>query len=348
MNEQITAEKIIRWYKQNKRAFPWRDTGEPYDVWLSEIMLQQTRIPVILERFPEFKRRFPGLFSLANASEDEVLKEWEGLGYYSRARNLKKCAELLVKEYRGVFPKDSSELQKLPGIGPYTAAAIACITAYEKTPLIDGNVLRVISRVSGIRDDVKSTKTVREIRSVLTGLLDTVQIPEDVPALSVGIMELGEVVCKPGAGAECAECPLKDLCEANKCGLTDEIPFIPPKKPRLHEDKTVLIISTGEEVLLEKRPGEGLLANMWQPVMTEGHISLEEAREFAENLGLSVKSAQQLPDADHVFSHKEWHMRAYKLCTNHVTVPGKTWVSKNRMDKYAIPSAFSAFKRQFN
>ena len=344
---QELSGRIVRWYTENKRNFPWRDTGDVYDVWVSEIMLQQTRIPVVTERFTRFKQRFPDLWSLAEASWDEVFKEWEGLGYYSRARNLKRCAKMIVREYAGRFPAGYDELRKLPGIGEYTAAAIASIVYGEKVPLIDGNVKRVIARLYGITDDVRETKTEKKIRILLEEHLRTLP-EEDTASFNVGIMELGEVLCLPNAKPLCEGCPLKDVCAAKKENRTREIPVLSPKKKRGIEQKTVLVIRDENAVYLEKRPEKGLLSGLYEPIMKEGHRTAEEVFSGLTDEGFEISEIVRLPDAVHVFSHKEWHMTGYLVRLRKEMKKDRIFrVTKEEESRYAIPSAFAAYREYF-
>lgn len=344
---QELSGRIVRWYTENKRNFPWRDTGDVYDVWVSEIMLQQTRIPVVTGRFARFKKRFPAIRSLAEASEDEVFKEWEGLGYYSRARNLKRCAEIVVREYAGRFPAAYEELLRLPGIGPYTAAAIASIAYAEKVPLVDGNVKRVISRLYGIEDDIRLGKTEARIRAVLEDGLEN--LPDrDVASFNVGIMELGEVVCVPGNHPFCEKCPLADLCRAYRTDRVGTIPYTVPKKNRTAEEKTVLILFDKEAVYLEKRPDQGLLAGLYEPVLKDGSLSEEEVRAALSEEGYDITKIDPLGKAVHVFSHKEWHMTGYRVSLRKPAAKeGVFRVTKEEENRYAVPSAFSAYRPYF-
>ncbi|MBQ1809987.1 MAG: A/G-specific adenine glycosylase, partial [Erysipelotrichaceae bacterium] len=235
------ARTLAVWYRENKRPLPWRDTGDPYHVWISEIMLQQTRIEAVKEKYLRFMKELPDIASLAECPEDDLMRLWEGLGYYSRARNLKKCAQLLIKEYDGRLPADYEKLVSLPGIGPYTAGAVASIAFGLPCPAVDGNVMRVISRRCGIREDVRLPSTEKAVRELLLPLYQDVRSGD----LNQGLMELGETLCLPKDRFRCAACPLREHCFAFRNDLTSQIPFRSASKRRRIVKRTLAVIRLG-------------------------------------------------------------------------------------------------------
>ena len=311
---------LLDWYEKNKRSLPWRENVTPYRVWVSEIMLQQTRIEAARGYFMRFMAALPDVHSLAEADEETVLKLWEGLGYYSRARNLHACAKRLVADYGGEFPEEAFELRKLPGIGDYTAGAVASIAFGKREPAVDGNVLRVWARLRAFPGSVGDEKVKTRVREELRAVY-----PEgECGAFTSALMELGEVVCTPGT-PDCASCPLAKLCAAHREGSETLYPVLPPKKPRRVENRRVLILLCGEKTALRKRPDRGLLAGLWElPNDTE-----TDAPENGEFCGEAV----------HIFTHVEWRMRGYIVRMAEET-PGYVWVTREERLARAIPSAF--------
>ena len=334
------ARSLTAWYRENKRPLPWRDTGDPYHVWISEIMLQQTRIEAVKEKYLRFMKELPDIAALAECPEDDLMRLWEGLGYYSRARNLKKCAQLLVKEFDGKLPADYEKLLSLPGIGPYTAGAIASIAFDLPCPAVDGNVLRVISRRCGILEDVRLPSTEKAVRELLLPLYQDVQAGD----LNQGLMELGETLCLPKDQPRCSECPLKEHCYAYHNDAMAQIPFRSASKRRRIEKRTLMVIRQGERFLLKKRSSTGLLAGLYEFPGLEGEHSAKEVREILQEKGMTVASIFPLPSGIHIFSHIEWHMTAYEV---NVTDPGNAFpgeetllLDRDELQKKAIPSAF--------
>jgi len=316
------ARPLLAWYQVNKRDLPWRRDVTPYRVWVSEIMLQQTRIEAARGYFERFTAAFPTVEALAAAREDAVLKLWEGLGYYSRARNLHKCARTVVKEYGGAFPRTPGELKKLPGIGEYTAGAIASIAFGERAAAVDGNVCRVLTRLERCGEPVSESLKTR-YRAVLADMIPSGEAGEFTSAL----MELGETVCLPGQ-PRCGECPLAALCRARAAGDEERYPVLKPKKDRRVEERRVLLLICGHTVGVRRRPDRGLLAGLWElPNDTEPDPPPE-----AEPCGETI----------HRFSHVEWRMRGYVLrCAR--PLPGYTWVTREERQALAIPSAFKYY-----
>ena len=259
MLEQL-AEPLLSWYDEHARILPWREEPTAYRVWVSEIMLQQTRVEAVKPYYERFMEALPGIRELAACPEERLLKLWEGLGYYNRARNLKKAAEILVEEYEGVMPKDYEAVLALPGIGSYTAGAVLSI-AYEKCyPAVDGNVLRVLSRVTEDDRDILKQSVKKSVETALQAVM-----PQDRPgAFNQALMELGATVCVPNGQARCEECPLKNLCRGHRDGIELEFPKKAAKKPRRVEERTVLVLLRGDDRAIRKRPPKGLLSGLYE------------------------------------------------------------------------------------
>lgn len=340
MTEQektLFTKNLLAWYPKEKRDLPWRKTTDAYAIWISEIMLQQTRVEAVLPYYERFLKAFPTLKDLAKAKEDLILKLWEGLGYYSRARNLQKCAQQLIKEGKTTLPKSEKELLQLPGIGEYTAAAIASIAHQEKTPAIDGNVLRVMTRVLKDDSDITKQATKRKYKKMLADMMG-----EDPASFTQALMEVGALVCLPNGLPLCDSCPLQKLCASYQDHTMLDYPVKPLKKERKIEKKTVFLVICSNCILLHKRPSTGLLASLYEYPNQEGHLSREEAFAFWQKQGYQIKSIQALPSAKHIFSHLEWHMIGYMLEVER-TREG-LWVKKEGLFKnYSIPSAFQTY-----
>lgn len=352
--EQLTfcpewAERLVAWYERQGRDLPWRRDTDPYRVWVSEIMLQQTRIEAALEHYRRFMQALPTVADLAAVEEDALLKLWEGLGYYSRARNLKKAACVVMEQYDGQLPASYDALLALPGIGEYTAGAIASISFGIPVPAVDGNVLRVLARLTASRQDVLRPAVKKEFTRLAARMVP----PQKPGVFNQAIMELGETVCLPYAAPECGRCPLADLCEASRLGCAGELPVRSPKKERRVEHRCVLVVLRQEkgmrQVLLAKRPAQGLLAGLWELPSLEGSPSGEDVRRYAASwLGGRIKRLQPLGPARHLFSHIEWKMQGVCLWVDGGRVPsGCVWAELCELETvYALPSAFSAYTRQ--
>lgn len=253
------VEPIVRWYQDQEKTLPWKQDKEPYHIWVSEIMLQQTRIEAVRKYYTRFMKELPTIHDLAIVPEEKLLKLWEGLGYYSRAKNLKKAAIQIEQEYNGKIPTSYTELLKLSGIGEYTAGAIASISYKEKVPAVDGNVLRVISRVLASKEDVLLPETKRKITKKLLEIM-----PDEPGDFNEGLMELGEKICLPNTVPLCEKCPIQEFCLANKENLTNEIPVRVKKQKRKIENKTVFILKYKDEIAIRKREKTGILANLYE------------------------------------------------------------------------------------
>ena len=340
------AEPLLAWYDRGRRILPWREEPAPYHVWLSEIMLQQTRVEAVKPYYERFLKELPDIESLAGVEEEKLLKLWEGLGYYNRARNLKKAAMQIVIDYDGVMPGTYEELVKLPGIGSYTAGAVSSIAFGNPVPAVDGNVLRILARLRMDDRDILDAKVKKAVEEELA-----VVMPTDRPGdFNQALMELGAMVCIPNGMAKCEECPWKELCQARKEDRVLEFPKKAPKKPRSVEEKTILVLQDAEKVALHKRPAKGLLAGMYEFPWLEGHRSEKQVLEYLEELGMKAIRIRKLEPAKHIFSHKEWHMTGYAVRVDELAGLGMDKKEPflfidpaETKDKYPIPSAFAAY-----
>lgn len=339
-------DALLTWYQHNKRDLPWRHTKDAYAVWISEIMLQQTRVEAVKPYYARFIAVCPTVQALATLDEEKLMKLWEGLGYYSRARNLQKAARTVVERYEGSMPQSYEELRKLSGIGDYTAGAIASIAFGVRVPAVDGNVLRVLSRVSGSREDIALSATKDAMRQALLPL-----IPEAAGDFNQALIEIGATVCVPNGEAKCDVCPLASECVAAREHLTDELPVRSAKKPRKTVPLTVLIIRDGDRTVLCKRPPTGLLAGLYELPNTEGHLGEAQTLEYVRSLGFEPLRIERIEDAKHIFTHLEWHMIAYSVRVTpefdgYPEESGLLLVPNGELhSRYAIPSAFSAYTK---
>ncbi len=334
---------LLEWYRENKRRLPWRDDPTPYHVWISEIMLQQTRIEAVIPYYHRFLSEIPDIKTLSEIDDDKLMKLWEGLGYYSRARNLKKAAVQIMAEYDGKLLEEASSLQKLSGIGEYTAGAIASISFGKPEPAVDGNVLRVITRLLGCFDDVMLPATKKMITTELRAVYPT---GEDAKNLTQAIMELGEAVCIPNGEAKCDRCPLSEHCAARKENLIDMLPVKTPKKARKIENRTVLLLSCRGKYAIRRRPEKGLLAGLWEYPNTEGHLSEEDIASFSKANQLCPLSIRPIGDAVHIFTHVEWHMIGFAAECIEESSAFEWHTAEEIKGHFAIPTAFRAFTKQ--
>ena len=335
-------EALIPWYEAHKRELPWRQDREPYHVWLSEIMLQQTREEAVKEYYRRFLTTLPTIADLAEAPEEQILKLWEGLGYYNRVRNLQKAAQTICADYAGVFPSEYAQIRSLSGIGDYTAGAIASICFDAPTPAVDGNVLRVYSRLlaDDANIDLQTTK-----KRITRKLQET--YPRKNPGIATqALMELGATVCVPNGAPRCDVCPVAEICQARKQDTWRNLPVRSEKKKRKIVDKTVFILLTEDTVALHKRSTSGLLAGMWEFPNVDAKLDKQAAVTQvtgwqAEPLDLLMQTSYT-----HIFSHVEWHMTAYYIRCRKTNKKWK-WVTKESLDEtYALPSAFRPFREQ--
>lgn len=333
------VKPLCSWYEKNKRSMPWREQKGAYEVWISEIMLQQTRIEAVKGYYDRFLKRLPAVKDLAEIPQEELMKLWEGLGYYNRARNLQKAAQKVQDEYDGVLPADYEKLKSLPGIGNYTAGAIASIAYKIPAPAVDGNVMRVTMRLLGCRDDIMKSSVRRDMEQSLMAVM-----PKDKPGVfNEAWMELGEVVCIPGGTPLCDKCPLRFGCKACEQGTWMEIPVKPLKKQRKIEKKTVLLLRLGSRTAIRQRENKGLLAGMWELPSLEGH---KQKKTIEKMFGVPVEKRES---HIHVFSHVEWHMTAYEVKLDEKEeaermFPGICFAEPEEITRqYALPVAFHSF-----
>ena len=378
--EQLVSP-LLRWFLNHARVLPWREEPTPYRVWVSEIMLQQTRVEAVKPYFERFTVALPDAGALSACPEDELLKLWEGLGYYNRVRNMQKAAVEVVENYGGQLPADYEKLLKLKGIGHYTAGAIASIAYGIPVPAVDGNVLRVLTRVSADDTDIMKQSFRNQMEILLEKLMHGISDRneknvfswmEDAKDLRVqvyhqnlagafnqALMELGATVCVPNGAPLCEECPWKDLCEAKKQGLIGQIPVKSKAKPRKIEEKTVLILRDDDKVAIRKRPKKGLLAGLYELPNVEGSMGQEEVVSLVKEMGYAPIRIQPLGEAKHIFSHIEWHMTGYVIRVEEPEMQQQVQSgsltddllfvnAEDAKEKYAIPSAFAAYAKYMN
>jgi len=333
---------LLYWYDHHARTLPWREDPRPYQVWISEIMLQQTRVEAVKPYFARFMNELPTITALADVSEDRLMKLWEGLGYYSRARNLRKAARMIVDNYGGRMPSGYEELLGLPGIGSYTAGSIASIAFGKAVPAVDGNVLRVISRVLASRRDILKQSTKKWMETELAGMIP----PDQAGRFNQGLIEIGAVVCIPNGRPRCQECPLESLCLTKREGLFKEIPVKAKPNQRRIEKRTVGILEYQDQVGLKKRPDTGLLAGLYELPNTEGHLKPEELADAFFLKPEDIDVIERLPDAKHIFSHVEWHMAGYRILLGRPLPAGFLAVPKEHVNTgYALPKAFGRYMK---
>ena len=338
-------EPVVTWFRANKRKLPWRDHPDAYRVWVSEIMLQQTRVEAVKSYYQRFLETLPDVKALAEAEEDQLLKLWEGLGYYNRVRNMQKAATQIMVDYGGEFPQTYEEILSLTGIGSYTAGAISSFAFGLAKPAVDGNVLRVISRITGSDRDIMK----QSVRKRMETILEQV-IPADASSdFNQGLIEMGAIVCVPNGEPKCQECPAKEFCVAHKKGIEMELPVKKKAAARRIEKRTVLIFRDGETRGIRKRPAKGLLAGLYELPGVDGHLTMEEAIEYSKKIGLTPVRVKEAGKAKHVFSHVEWHMIGYQIqvdeleesCTEDMIFAHPEEIQH----RYPIPSAFEKYMK---
>lgn len=342
--EEIVAP-LLAWYRQSARVLPWRENTDPYRVWVSEIMLQQTRVDTVIPYYERFMARLPSVQALAEVREEELLKLWEGLGYYSRARNLQKAARCICKESGGAFPGSYEQLCSLPGVGPYTAGAIASIVFGLPVPAVDGNVLRVLSRLTENPRDIAEPA----VKKQMTAALAQVYPAGHCGDFTQSLMELGAVVCVPNGLPKCGSCPLRQLCRAFRHGTQTEYPVQTKKQPRRAEQKTVLLLCCGGRAAVRKRPQGGLLGGLWEFPCLDGALSAAEIAAWLEQQGAHAAHIERALSRKHIFTHVEWDMTAYRVSCPHAFQPdggGLVWATPEQLaDEIALPTAFRRFTR---
>ena len=336
---------ILKWYAANRRPLPWRMDPTPYHTWIAEIMLQQTRIEAVIPYYERFLLELPELSALASVPEDRLLKLWEGLGYYSRVRNLQKAAQIVMKHYGGALPASAAELKKLPGIGEYTAGSIASIAFGLPEPAVDGNVLRVMTRLFACSDDIAAPEIKRAVTTLLRAHYPS---GEDAALLTEGIMELGETVCLPNGLPRCEACPLCGICRAHLTGTERSYPVKSAKKPRRTEEKTVFLLRCNGRYALRKRPASGILAGLWEFPNIDGALDPEASAAALKALDLSAERIEPFGTAKHIFTHIEWHMTGYLVdCTSES--PYFLWKTPEEISRdYSLPTAFRFYKEKIS
>lgn len=335
---------LLNWYDHNARILPWREESTPYRVWISEIMLQQTRVEAVKPYFDRFMNELPTVEDLAHVEADKLMKLWEGLGYYNRAKNLQKAALTIVDEYGGHLPADYDKLLTLCGIGDYTAGAIGSISYGLRVPAVDGNVLRVITRLVGSYLDILKPTTKKEVSARLTEILPMKRTGDFNQAL----MELGATICIPNGKPKCHECPWDTRCQAYKKDLISVIPVKAPKKPRKIEKKTVFILVHKGKIALHKRLDSGLLPGLWEFPNVEGDLNTMDVRKQLSSWDIKDYETRDILGGKHIFSHIEWNMSGYLVeIKGQKNDPDWIWVDIDEIkNDYAIPAAFEVFKKQ--
>ncbi|MBQ6946874.1 MAG: A/G-specific adenine glycosylase [Clostridia bacterium] len=344
--EQIASAipSLLAWYDVCKRPMAWRDEVSPYRTWVSEIMLQQTRVEAVRAYFDRWMAALPTVESLAAADMEQLYKLWEGLGYYSRVRNLKKAAEIVVRDFGGFLPSDEKNLKALPGIGDYTAGAIRSIAFGLPAAAVDGNVIRVFARFLNIDTVISDDKHKKELAVVLKEISPTDKCSDFTQAL----MELGALVCLPGS-PKCEVCPWKGQCRGFAAGRAASLPVLPVKPQKDKIPMTVCVLQNKQGVFLRKRPDKGLLAGLWEPWHTEGTLSLEQLRQQLLSDGIEVIALRPLGQRKHVFTHKIWEMTGFAVECNNDKLKNFTFVRNEQIQTdYALPKAFSPFLEENN
>ncbi len=340
MDDFLTAlpEAVLDWYEVNKRDLPWRMDKDPYHIWLSEIMLQQTRVEAVKAYYIRFLTALPTIEALANADEALLLKLWEGLGYYSRVRNLQKAARIIMGEHAGHFPNAYEQVIALPGIGEYTAGAVCSIAFDLPTPAVDGNVLRVFARLAADESPVDSPEMKKKVRSALAAVY-----PSRAGDFTQALMELGATVCGPNRTPDCNLCPCSGFCRGYTLGIAEKLPIKSPKKARRTEEKTVFVLHCDGYYALQKRPNKGLLAGLWQFPELPGLLPPEDALQALSDMGISVRDIHRQTEKTHIFTHIQWNMRGFYLETAERS-EDHIWMTARQIElEAALPTAYRQF-----
>ena len=349
---KIFYEELLNWYSRSKRSLPWREDPSPYHVWLSEIMLQQTRVEAVKSYYQRFLSTLPDVSSLAEAPEEVCMKLWEGLGYYSRVRNLKRAAEEVMERCGGIIPGTSAELKRLPGIGAYTSAAIASIAFGERIPAVDGNLLRIFSRLEMYEESIRTPAALKKAVEYYTDLMPEKPetIAEDNPCgnFNQALMDLGNAVCLPSSSPDCGNCPISDFCRIHRerPGAEASLPVIPAGKEKKEEHLTVFLIRSEGRTAVRRRPARGLLAGLYEFPNTAGELGREEALEWLRERSVEPIRIRKISDAEHIFTHKKWIMRGYEVMADPFSegeIPFIMASAEEIADKYCIPSAFGTY-----
>lgn len=337
--DRAFTRRLTEWYRENRRDLPWRRDRDPYHVWVSEIMLQQTRVEAVKGYYQRFMSELPDIGALASADERNLLKLWEGLGYYNRVRNMQKAAKAIVEKSAGRFPSRYEDILNLPGIGEYTAGAVASICFDQKTPAVDGNVLRVMSRLQEDRSDMKSASVKKRIRAYLEGLYPDSGCGD----FTQGLIELGALICIPKGAPKCGACPVSDFCVSRERGTAMELPVKSVKKERRKVKKTVLLLYCADKLAVRQRGKESLLAGMYEFPSVDEELNAEQALRLAESWNCEPLDLLRETAYTHVFSHVEWDMKGYVItCRN--ADERFHWADEREMaEEIPLPSAFQFF-----
>ena len=337
------VEPVIQWYRENHRDLPWRNTRDPYRIWVSEIMLQQTRVEAVKRYYERFLSELPTVKELAEVPEDRLMKLWEGLGYYNRARNMQKAARQVMEEYQGEFPHTYDTIRSLAGIGNYTAGAVSSFAFGIPKPAVDGNVLRVLSRILASEEDIMKAC----VRSWMERAVEEVIPEQNASDFNQGLIELGALLCVPNGDPRCRECPAAGLCLAREKGIQTRLPVKAKAKARRIEKRTVLIFRDARGVAIRKRPSRGLLAGLYELPKVEGHLTGRQAADYGKSIGLMPVRVRKLEDAKHIFSHVEWHMIGYEMLVDELEKScgaEMIFAKKEELETvYSIPSAFESY-----
>ncbi len=339
------GEAVASYYRAHARMLPWRDHVTPYRVWVSEIMLQQTRVDTVIDYFNRFMKVFPTIKDLAEADEDTLLKQWEGLGYYSRARNLQKAANTIMNEWNGSLPKEKKDLLTLSGIGDYTAGAISSIAYGRDEVAVDGNFIRVACRLLSYDGNVWNAAGKR----LITEFWEEMLLKNNASDFNQGIMDIGATICLPNGKPHCEKCPISNYCNSFKKGNPLDYPIKKIKKQRKIEKKTVLLIYSYDQVMIQKRPDTGLLAGLLEFPMIDGEVEKEEVLSWLKNQGYEVYRIKKGKKAKHIFSHIEWHMTSWEVKADHAAVfendeNKQQWVDCEKISEITLPTAFKVFR----
>ncbi len=339
MDFTTITEPLLAWYDTHKRDLPWRQNTDPYRVWVSEIMLQQTRVAAVIPYYERWMQALPTVADLAAVEEEDLMKLWQGLGYYSRARNLQKAARLIMDEYAGKFPNTYDTLLQLPGVGEYTAGAVASIAFSERVSAVDGNVLRIVARLGDIHEDILEQRVKKRMRQALDVALPQARSGDFNQAL----MDLGATVCLPNGKPLCEDCPLSALCRARERGTAQMLPIRTKKAPRRIEALTVYLLIREDTVALRKRDATGLLAGLWEFPHVAGTLDEQQAGEPLSQWGLTALDWKKTIHAKHIFTHVEWHMTGYVVQVKGDGMADFVWADYEKLTSLAVPSAFQKY-----
>lgn len=333
---------LLAWYSQNARVLPWREDTDPYRVWISEIMLQQTQVETVIPYYNRFLQQIPTIKALAEIDETQLLKLWEGLGYYSRVRNLQKAAKMVMEKYGGRFPTEPTDIVALPGIGAYTTGAIASICFEQPVPAVDGNVLRVVARLTGSDADIALPQVKTEVAKQLRAIYPNTRRGDFTQSL----MELGATVCLPNGIPKCGDCPVRTLCRAFADGTQLTLPVKAKKKPRKQEERTVFLLICEDKVAIRQRDADKLLNGLWELPNTDGSLSLEQAGRVLQEWGFANFNVKKGRHKKHIFTHIEWQMISYIVECRQMP-EAFLWATKEKLSaEIAMPSAFLSFLDQ--